>query len=350
HRRAQQALRQSEEAFRSLIEASPDSVLVLRRSRIAYANPRAVRYLGFAYAAEIIGREFADFLCEEDRPLVERWDDAAEPRQGTPTELRLMRFDGSFVTGEVTDMPVVYAGHRSVLALIRDLTDRKEMQSRLVLADRLASVGTLAAGVAHELNNPLSYVLSNIALTRETLDAPFDSDTLEAMRQQLDEAIHGAGRMRDIVLDLKTFSQVETEQHELVETKSVLESSINMCRNELRHRAKLVLELGPTPPLAMNASRLGQIFLNLLINAAQAMSEERVETNVLRVRSYTDEHGWGVVEFHDTGEGIAEPNLSRVFDPFFTTKSGAGGTGLGLSICQNIVSAAGGKISVNSVL
>jgi DNA-binding response OmpR family regulator len=117
--------------------------------------------------------------------------------------------------------------------------ERKDMESRLAFADRMASVGTLAAGVAHELNNPLMYVLSNLYLTREEIDSLDESDWLGRARQQLDEAIHGAVRMQNIVRDLKTFSRVDDEQRGNVDLKSVLESSINMCWNEIRHRATL---------------------------------------------------------------------------------------------------------------
>jgi two-component system, cell cycle sensor histidine kinase and response regulator CckA len=350
HRRAQQALRASEEAFRSLIESSPDSVLVIRSERVAYANPQAVRYLGFEFAAEIIGRTVTELIGGEDGARArERWQRGGQPRSGLPIELRLTRADGRVVVGEATDMPVVYGGQPSVLILIRDLTERKDMQSRLILADRMASVGTLAAGVAHEINNPLSYVMSNLRLTRELLDTALDADAIETMRQQIDEAVHGADRMRHIVFDLKTFSQIEADhQRDEIEIGAVLESSMNMCWNEIRHRARLEKDFGPTPVVTMNESRLGQVFLNLLINAAQAMREDRAETNVLSVRTSTDDEGFAVIEFRDTGEGIAEPNLSRIFDPFFTTKSVAGGTGLGLSICHNILTAAGGEIAAQS--
>jgi CheY-like chemotaxis protein len=222
------------------------------------------------------------------------------------------------------------------------------MQSRLVLADRMASVGTLAAGVAHEINNPLSYVLSNLRLTREALDKTLDSDAFEAMRQQLEEAIHGAERMRHIVRDLKTFSQVDSEHRDVVEVQDILDSSLNICWNEIRHRARLEKDLRPTPPVTVNESRLGQVFLNLLINASQAMADDRLDRNVLTIRTYTDEAGFAVFEVSDTGEGIPPENLARIFDPFFTTKTHNGGTGLGLSICHNIVTTAGGEIHAKS--
>jgi signal transduction histidine kinase len=238
---------------------------------------------------------------------------------------------------------------RAIADAARREVDRREMESRLAFADRMASVGTLTAGVAHELNNPLMYVLSNLHLTREEMDGDDEGGWIERARQQLDEAIQGATRMQHIVRDLKTFSRVDDEQQGNVNLRAVLESSINMCWNEIRHRATLRRDFGAAPPVDANESRLGQVFLNLLINAAQAMPERPVAANHITVRTYTDAEGWAVAEVIDNGTGIEADRVSRVFEPFFTTKSVSEGTGLGLSICRNIVRDAGGAIDVNSV-
>ncbi|UCH28244.1 MAG: response regulator, partial [Myxococcales bacterium] len=238
---------------------------------------------------------------------------------------------------------------RTIADAARRDMERRDMESRLAFADRMASVGTLTAGVAHELNNPLMYVLSNLHLTREEIDGEPEPGWVERARQQLDEAIAGATRMQHIVRDLKTFSRVDDEQRGNVNIQSVLESSINMCWNEIRHQATLERELRDTPPVDANESRLGQVFLNLLINAAQAMPERPVSENRITVRTYTDAEGWAVVEVIDNGTGIEADRVSRVFDPFFTTKGVSEGTGLGLSICRNIVRDAGGTIDVRSV-
>ncbi len=239
---------------------------------------------------------------------------------------------------------------RTITEAARHAEERKDMESRLAFADRMASVGTLAAGVAHELNNPLMYVLSNLHLTREEIDSRDETAWLEHARQQLDEAIHGAVRMQNIVRDLKTFSRVDDEQRGNVDLRSVLESSINICWNELRHRATLEREFGDAPPVDGNESRLGQVFLNLLINASQAMPERRVSENRITVRTYTDPDGSAVAEVADNGTGIEPGRMSRVFEPFFTTKGVSEGTGLGLSICRNIVRDVGGTIEVRSEL
>lgn len=239
---------------------------------------------------------------------------------------------------------------RAIAGAARRHEERQDMESRLAFADRMASVGTLTAGVAHELNNPLMYVLSNLHLTREELDGGSEAGWIDRARQQLDEAIQGATRMQHIVRDLKTFSRADDEQRGNVSLEGVLESSINMCWNEIRHRATLVRDFAEAPAVDANESRLGQVFLNLLINAVQAMPERSVSVNRLIVRTYTDEAGWAVVEVSDNGTGIKAEWTSRVFEPFFTTKSVSEGTGLGLAICRNLVRDAGGTIDVSSEL
>ncbi|MFW2388387.1 MAG: response regulator [Polyangiales bacterium] len=251
------------------------------------------------------------------------------------------------VDPEALDTRLLLA-ERAVEHNARRAAERKEMESRLAFADRMSSVGTLTAGVAHELNNPLMYVLSNLRLTREEIDAQGESEALDLARQQLDEAIHGAIQMQNIVRDLKTFSRVDDEQQGNVELRSVLESSINICWNEIRHRATLERDFGDTPPVDANESRLGQVFLNLLINAVQAMPERSVSENRISVRTRTDEEGGALIEIADNGTGIEPERMSRIFEPFFTTKGISEGTGLGLSICRNIVRDAGGTIEARS--
>jgi len=227
--------------------------------------------------------------------------------------------------------------------------ERQNLESRLAFADRMASVGTLTAGVAHELNNPLMYVLSNLHLTREEIDGDGDAGWMERARQQLDEAIEGAKRMQHIVRDLKTFARADDDQRSNVDLRGVIESSINMCWNEIRHRATLVRDLKNVPFVDANESRLGQVFLNLLVNALQALPDRPIDENRITVRTRAGEDGWVVAEVIDNGSGIEADRANRVFEPFFTTKSVSEGTGLGLAICRNIVQAAGGSIEFRTI-
>ena len=223
-------------------------------------------------------------------------------------------------------------------------------------------MGTLAAGVAHEINNPLAYVIANadfiagelpqVMRILQTVDDAVAADAgrrLSELVEILADAREGAERIRNVVRDLKTFSRSDSDVAAPVAAQRVTEASINMAWNEIRHRARLVKSYRPVPPVLANESRLGQVVLNLLVNAAQALPEGRAADNEIRVSIDTDGHDVFIV-VEDTGPGIAPEHLSRVFEPFFTTKPVGQGTGLGLSISRNIVQALGGDISVTSTV
>src|SRR6266511_3312883 len=214
-----------------------------------------------------------------------------------------------------------------------------------MLADRMASVGTLAAGVAHEINNPLAFILANLefALT-ELRVAAADPEVLRA----LGEARDGGLRVREIVRDLKAFSRADAEAHETLDLRRVLQSALGLAQNEIRHRARLEVEVGDIPHVTGSEHRLGQVFLNLLINAAQAVPDGRAAENLVRAVTATAPDGRALVEISDSGSGIAADVLPHIFDPFFMTKPVGVGTGLGLSICHGIVSGLGGEILVES--
>jgi CheY-like chemotaxis protein len=170
------------------------------------------------------------------------------------------------------------------------------------------------------------------------------------MLQRLREARAGVERVRLIVQDLKSFSRSDTERRGPVDVQRVLDATIEIAANEIRHRARLLREYREVPAVEGDASRLGQVFLNLLVNAAQAMTEGDASRHEIRVSTATDAAGRVVVTIADTGAGISPENLGRIFDPFFTTKPAGVGTGLGLSICRGIVNALGGDITVESEL
>jgi signal transduction histidine kinase len=235
----------------------------------------------------------------------------------------------------------------------RNRRDRRKMHDQLLISERMASVGLLAAGVAHEINNPLAAVLANLDLAHQDVsqlaipDGPDGAKTRELL-DELNEARDAATRIRDIVRDLKLFSRSEEEKRTAVEVDRVLDSSARMAWNEIRHRAKLVKEYSPVPPVEANESRLGQVFLNLIVNAAHAIPVGRASANTIRIATYLGPGGKVVVEVSDTGTGMTPDVLKRLFTPFFTTKPVGVGTGLGLSICHRIISALGGDISVES--
>jgi CheY-like chemotaxis protein len=230
--------------------------------------------------------------------------------------------------------------------IAEDVAERMRMRTELAFADRLASVGALAAGVAHEVNNPLTYVLFHLERLAASVPEP-DAGRARA-------ALDGAERIRDIVRDLQTFARVEKEGVEPVDVHAVLDKVLALAAPELRYRARIVRDLGAGGWARANEGRLAQVFLNLVINAAHAMDDGRDERGELRVAT-RDEGDRLVIEIADSGVGIAPSDLARIFEPFFSTRAttsagAAKGSGLGLSICRNIVERLGGTIEVTSAL
>ncbi|MBF5043224.1 response regulator [Aggregicoccus sp. 17bor-14] len=338
-----------EESLRRLIEQLPIAVTVYVDERATYANDAALRLLGYERLRDLQGQPLHAHRLPEDE---------AEARERAPgvQEARLRRRDGSVAVVELSGVPLTFGGRAAYVSVARDVTQAQQMEARLRLSDRMASVGTLAAGVAHEINNPLAFVVSNLRYGAVELRAwekaleagrTLELDEVREVAQALDEACHGADRVKHIVKDLKTFSR-GGETPSRIDLRPVLESSLSMANNEVRHRARLRKELGEVPYVMASEAKLGQVFLNLVVNAAQAIREGAADQNEISVRTSTDAAGRAVVEVRDSGCGIPPENLKLIFDPFFTTKPVGEGTGLGLSICHSIVTGLGGDIHVES--
>ncbi len=371
-RRAEEALRRSEERLKLALEATNDGLWDWNiAGNEVYLSPRWCEMLGYA-PGEIDGYEAVQRIVHpDDRPLLaERFRahasgeaalyEAQHRVLAKSGEWRWVHNRGKIVERDAAGDPA------RVVGTYTDITDQKKMQAQLLLSDRMASMGTLAAGVAHEINNPLAYVVANLGYVIEeligagvvaagpgapegdeparTLSGELLGETLRAMV----EAREGAERVRAIVRDLKTFSRADEPRRGSADVRRVLESAINLARNEIRHRARMVTELGEIPRVNASEHRLGQVFLNLLINAAQAMPEGHAHENEIRAVTRTDAAGRAVVEIRDTGCGIAPQDLGRIFEPFYTTKPVGVGTGLGLSICHGIVTGLGGDVEVES--
>jgi signal transduction histidine kinase len=254
--------------------------------------------------------------------------------------------------GDLTRLPVAVDRELREKAL---RVERTRMREQLVISERMASAGTLAAGVAHEINNPLAVAMANIEFMSDLLSSyaatcrdSEDTRRIAALGDPVRDTREALERIRDIVRDVKLFSRPEEESAGPVDVQRVIDSASRMAWNEIRHRAMLVKDYRPTPRAMANESRLGQVLLNLIVNAAQAMPVGQADRQELRVATRTGSDGCVVIEVTDTGAGIPKQNLDRIFDPFFTTKPVGVGTGLGLSICQRIVAQLGGSIEVES--
>jgi signal transduction histidine kinase/ActR/RegA family two-component response regulator len=235
----------------------------------------------------------------------------------------------------------------SVADRLRLEQERERMRIELIHTQKLESIGTLAAGVVHEISNPLAYIATNLEYIGGRLDRLDDPAIVREIRRATREATLGADRVRRIVGDLTRFARRDQNPPAPVDVRSVLDTAISIAWNEIRHRARLVRDYGALALVLADADRLVQVFLNLLLNAAQAMEDGRAERNHIRLGTRIDGDRLAI-EVQDTGIGIPSEALDRVFDPFFTTKPAGAGTGLGLSICHTIVTALGGTIEVES--
>ncbi|MDQ3263084.1 MAG: ATP-binding protein [Myxococcota bacterium] len=244
---------------------------------------------------------------------------------------------------------VVYAVARDVTVQRAVEQEQRRVQAQLRSSERMASVGRLAAGVAHEINNPLAFIMANLRSALEELPG-LQAGGPEAradLGEMLTDSLVGAERVRKIVRGLGTIARVGTGQRLPVRLQPLIEQAISLLGHELRYRARLHLELGDTPLLEADPTRVEQLFTHLLLNAAQSFPGEDPERNTIRVSSSTDAGGGAVIEFEDNGAGMSPSTLERLFEPFFTTREG-GGTGLGLAICHEIVVDLGGSITVKS--
>jgi len=350
------ARKQTEQELRRealLFESLNDGVIFLDlQGGVVDWNTSAERLFGYS-KGEVLGRPWSEVLRLSEHNL-QATVLAALKRYGRwSREVVALRKDGSETFCEVTVVPLRDAEgrHIATIAVHRDIGERRAMQAQLLVASRLASVGTLAAGVAHEINNPLAFVNANVLYLADELER-FRSalgPATDEVLQLVTETRQGVERIGLIVRDLKAFSRVDSEDvSALVDVRKVLAFAEKMAGKEMRQRARVLRDIQQVPTVKANESRLGQVFLNLLLNAAQAIPDGAAAEHEIRIRTRTDGLGRAVVEVSDTGRGIPEDLRARVFDPFFTTRPVGEGTGLGLSICLGIVRSLGGEILLES--
>lgn len=300
--------------------------------------------LGFA-PQEVAGRPWIELVHEADRPRVEG---IRSRRAGSDAlELRMVAKDERVVFVQLAI--VARQGGRGHFWFLRDLTTQKQAESSVAAAAAATAVGSLAAGIAHEVNNPLSVLLANLEegsriASEVALSVPGPMKTdVEDLRSMFDEALSAAQRVHLVVRDLRAFSSAD-DRRARVDVDQVIEACCNVAAAELRHRARLVKDLRAGIPVRGSEARLAQVLLGLLLNAAQAMPEGELGLNEIRVTTRRRDRDWVVIEIADNGAGIAPAHVGLVFEPFFTTRPRR--PGMGLAICQATVADHGGEISI----
>lgn len=364
----------------ALLKTAGEGILSLDvAGHIMFSNPAADRLLGYR-SSELQGRLVAtitgsaldldepglagvprdgQFICRDQKLLPVAFTYASLVEQGVQS--------GAVVT--FNDISARKAFEKQLLSekesqakLIKQL---ESAQNQLLQAEKLASIGQLAAGVAHEINNPVGYVNSNLgslklyveqllvlanagAAKAEMSAAAAQTDLQfieEDIRQLLQESEEGINRVKQIVQDLKDFSHVDTGEWSVADLHRGLDSTLNIVHNEIKYRAEVTKQYGTLSLVECLPAQINQVFANLLVNAAQAIEQH----GKIWIRTGQDGN-WVWVEVEDTGKGIAPENLQRIFEPFFTTKPVGKGTGLGLSVSYGIVEKHGGRIDVVSEL
>ncbi|MBI2373221.1 MAG: PAS domain S-box protein [Deltaproteobacteria bacterium] len=345
--------RSAEHQIRALLERSPEAVLAHTEDlTILFANRAAAELYGVDHPMELVGRNAIEFAHPEELARVElareRAKDDLDSAERDFPEWRLVNARGEVSEVHARSVRIERDGQPLRLTFLRDISEEKQTRARLMVSERLASVGVLAAGVAHELRSPLAAIVGNLELATHRLEALSAKEDLSELMAEVTDAREAADRMREIVRDLSVFSRADEVPHP-VDLIDALESSVRIAWHEIRGRARLVRDLGELHPAVGNEARLGQLFLNLLVNAAHAIPEGAPEAHEIRLTGRMSGHNTAIVSISDTGIGIDPANLSRIFTPFFTTKPAGVGTGLGLSICHRIVTTMGGTIECDSL-
>jgi two-component system, NtrC family, sensor kinase len=327
-----------------VLRSLPDGVASLSMSgRVRAVNERLAALIGVA-PAELAGQLLGPFLSVEV---------LNPPREVRDVECRLL------TTGASVDVSVSTLVNRDqqsratgIVLIVRDLREVVALRSRLLTSGRMAAVGELAAGIAHELNNPIAYVRANLSVLREHVEAlrkllasgpPEVAPVLAEAEEILDESVEGMDRAAGIVRDVREFSHAGSSGRQVVDVCDLVQQSARVARLQTPRGAAVEVVCEGLPPLECEPQRLKQVFLNLLVNAGQAVTDG----GHIAVRG--EPHDGGILlRFSDDGVGIEPEHLERIFDPFFTTKPVGVGTGLGLAIAFRIVEEHAGSIEVSS--
>jgi PAS domain S-box-containing protein len=383
----------SADRYRALIEAADDAIVVadFGTGFVLEVNPAAAELFGYSLS-EFVELEARSLHLDDDPEVKHVFDEIRERERAWHPSVTMRRRDGTTFWAELRAKAFASGGQKLVLFIFRDVTSRvereqelerahqslKDTQAKLVHSGKLAAIGQIAGGVAHEVNNPATFILTNLRVMRDNVrlfrsmvsklrrelarpeataaekvavaEVVLADESLDLIlretNEMVDDNLAGIERIASIVNDLRTFSRIEQDDVQRVKVNELVDVACNLAYADIRHRARLLKELSRLPSISAEPGKLAQVFTNLLVNAAQSIEEGAADENEIRVQTYM-EGGFIVVAVQDTGVGIPDEIRARLFEPFYGTKP-KDGAGLGLSLCSEIVRLHGGTIEVKS--
>jgi len=332
----------SEPTFRSLVENSLTGIYINLKERIVFANKRFADIFGYA-VDEVIGMNYLEFVHPEDRQKVEeihrkRLNDESAPPE---YESRGLTKHGRTVWINRRNTRIEYEGKPAILGNMADITQHKRLREKLLQMEKLASLGTFTAGVAHELNNPLNNISSSLQIILEEWDSGDD----EFKKSLLHDVENQVERGQNIIKALFDFSRTDELDVQSVNFHDVVTQAVKTIQDRIPENIHLDIQVPEDSQAHLSYEHVQQVLINLMLNAVQAMEDG----GTLRISAHHEPaENCFCFEVGDTGKGIAEEALNKIFDPFYTTKEPSKGTGLGLSITHGIVQQHGGRIDAAS--
>jgi PAS domain S-box-containing protein len=344
------ASREIEERFERIVETLASSVWILRNRRIIYGNPASSELLSVE-RNHLIGIDFVEFCAPCDVPsFLENLERTEQGESVPPVEYRIVTRDGRQLIVEFSSVALDYDGGLAVLSFGRDVTLRKQIEKSRLQADRLSALGLLTGGMAHALNNPLTYVVLNLDhVLGRFEDLTNDAKGLEDILARLEEAKEGAERMATIVKRMRSFARTDESTTKRLDLRSVLESVVELIGHEVRHRGKLTTHFEDVPQVVANESKLEQVFLGLLLFAAQVLPDDLPSRPSVRINLAADERRFAVLEIVCEGCLLDTNTVEKLFDPFAHYENNPN-EGFGLSVCKSLVEQLGGRLTAEPLI
>jgi PAS domain S-box-containing protein len=337
--RVEEALRTSEVRYRLLVENVNEAIIVAQDGMLKFANPKAAELSGYS-REELTSMSFVDIIHPDDRDMVvKRY---LQRLQGkVPPQIypfRIIDKEGNIKWAEINAVSLIWQGKPASLNLLTDITERKKSEQQALVNAKLASVGELVAGVAHEINNPLTGVIGYAQLLMERQGVP------QNVKDDLQKIYEESQRTVRIVQNLLRFARQYKPEKNLVDINELIERTLELEAYKLRtSNIELSTKLAADLPLILaDYNQLQQVILNIVTNAQQAMAETKRKGKIMVTIGVIEDYV--SISIADNGPGISPENMAKIFDPFFTTKPEGSGSGLGLSVCHGIITEHGGNI------